>query len=71
VFNHADRTVEAKNCCYGKGGNGRPGPNERRLALGVQHDDFAVRREVHAGTNGLFPPVAAETIIGKPSDDAI
>jgi hypothetical protein len=71
VFNHADRAIEAENGRYGKWGNGRAGPHERRFALNVQHDDFAANCEVHTGTNGLFPPVSIETIIGQPPDDAI
>jgi hypothetical protein len=71
VLNHADRTVETKDGCYGKRGNGRPGPYERWFALNVQHDDFVANGEVHADADGLFPSVAVEMIIAQASDDAI
>jgi hypothetical protein len=71
VFNHADRAIEAEDGCYCKWGNGWTGPHERRLAVNVQRHDFPANGEVHAGANGLFPPVAVETIIGQPPDDAI
>jgi hypothetical protein len=71
VFNHADRTVEAENGCYGKWRNGRTGPHERRLAVNVERHDFPANGEVHAGADGLFPQIAVETIIDQPPDDAI
>jgi hypothetical protein len=69
VFDHGLGAVEAKDCGYGEGGDGRATPDEWPLGVDVEDDRFSRWGEVDAAADYVLPPPAMETLVAETGDD--